>query len=604
MARSSTPVPKPSPLLALVALGLVYRLHPDWLAVDLQEASRQHGQSSERVCRLVTRAIAGFEAVLATLTRRGRPPRERDADKTQVELVLGRALLAVTTAIVAQTSLRGHALRELIVGAWQRLAKERGMTQARFCAALSLPTRTLRSWLKSLPSGGKLSPLFRTPEPPKPPPPPRKRPPRRGRFAFEMMLPETQIGADTTEVSAFGVSLKLVAAQDIGGRDERLFDAVLVDDHESAEHVAHVLTQALGGRAGAQAITDQGSPYMAEQTRAALLALEVEHAAQREGDPLGKSTVERAFRTVKSIARPLLGLTDRIAASVPALRDASLAKGIASILITALLRAYQHGARAARAAQTARSRVDPETLSRLAQQSRERAHAVERSRRLLLAHIHEIYQINSSVRSFVNSLYRYPLDVLREAERAFRDQVHRDDIRDRSSYFAALVRRFHNLWRTEQTRASRARAHEEQASRQRAHDDAIRAIWHQDPAAWLRDALELLSLQWLPEQGSLLFDGAGLGLGWVRAALRRLADLFGSAAATDIASGVLHGFLAAHAQLGHQGKSAIEALVRRHLPPPTSTLTPTPDLAVHQTPVMFRNTGQNQRPPPSARLQN
>jgi hypothetical protein len=601
MARSSTPVLKPSPLLALVALGLVYRLHPDWLAVNLQQASRQHGESPERVCRLVTRAIAGFEAVLVALTRRGRPPRQREADQMQTELVLGRALLTVTTAIVAQASLRGHALRELIVGAWQRLAKEPGMTQARFCAALSLPARTLRSWLKTLPSGGRPSPLFGTPEPVKPQRPPRKRPPRRGRFAFDVMLPQTQIGADTTDLSAFGVGLKLVAAQDIGGRDERLFDAVLVDDHESAEHVAHVLTQALGDRAGAQAITDQGTPYMAEQTRAALAALEVEHAAQREGDPLGKSTVERAFRTVKSIARPLLGLTDRIAANVPALHDASLAKGIASLLITALLRAYLHGARAARAAQQARGGLDSEALSRLAQQSRERARADERSRRLLLAHIHEVYQIQTSVRSFVNSFYRYPLDVLREAEQAFQAQVHRDDIRDRSSYFAALVRRFHGLWRTQQARASHQRAQDEQASRQQAHQDAIRAVWHQDPAAWLRDALELLSLQWRPALGTLLFDGAGLGLGWVRASLRRLADLFGPTAAADIASGVLHGFLAAHAELGPEGKSAIQALVLRHLPPPTARAH-AQDLAGRKTPIKLHNTGRNQRPPPSARL--
>jgi hypothetical protein len=51
-------------LLALVALGLVYRLHPDWLAVDLQKASRQHGQSPERVCRLGGRDEHLFDAVL------------------------------------------------------------------------------------------------------------------------------------------------------------------------------------------------------------------------------------------------------------------------------------------------------------------------------------------------------------------------------------------------------------------------------------------------------------------------------------------------------------------------------------------------------------
>ena len=111
----------------------------DLFAVNLQQASHLQQESPERVSRLVTRAIAAFETVLLKLTRRGRPPRDRDADGLHVELVLGRALLAVTTAIVAQASFRGNAIRELIVGAWQRLAKKPGMTQARFCAALSLP---------------------------------------------------------------------------------------------------------------------------------------------------------------------------------------------------------------------------------------------------------------------------------------------------------------------------------------------------------------------------------------------------------------------------------------------------------------------------------
>ena len=46
----------------------------------------------------------------------------------------------------------------------------------------------------------------------------RDRGPRRPRFGFDVVLPQTQIGADTTDLNAFGVPLKLVAAQDIGGR--------------------------------------------------------------------------------------------------------------------------------------------------------------------------------------------------------------------------------------------------------------------------------------------------------------------------------------------------------------------------------------------------
>lgn len=602
MARSKNSPPTPSPLLALVALGLVHRLEPHWLAIDLQKAARQNGHSPERLSRLVTRAIAGFEAVLATLTQRGRPPRRRDTDDTQMELALTRALLAVCTSILAHVSLRSHVVRELIIGAWQRLSRQSGMTQARFCAALSLPARTLRAWIKRLPSiGAPLPPI--KPEPPKPKRPQPHRAPRRRRFGFDCTLPGTQIGADTTDVSAFGVDLKLIAAQDIGGRDERLFDAVLVDDHESSEHVVNVLSQTLTDLAGAQAITDQGTPYMAEQTRAALAALEVEHAAQREADPLGKSTVERAFKTVKSIAHPLLELTNRIAAKVPALCDTSLAKGVTTLLITALLRAYQHGARAARVGQDARAGVDPETLARLARESREQARAQERSRRMFLAHIHQLFQFKSSLQSFVNALYRYPLTVLREAERAFGAQAHRDDIRDRSSYFAALVRRFYKEWRTERDRNARTREQDERAAQQQAQHDATLALWHKDPAAWLRHALEMLAMQWRKDQGVLLFDGAGLGLGWMRAALRRLIDLFGARDSADIASGVLHAFLADHEELGPQGRAAIETLLRRHLPTSTAPAH-TSDIATANASAILRLAGQHQRPLPSARLRN
>jgi hypothetical protein len=587
-------------LLALVALGLVHRLQPHWLAIDLQHAARQHGHSPERLSRLVTRAIAGFEPVLATLTQRGRPPRRRDADDTQLELALTRALLAVCTSILAHVSLRSHVVRELIVGAWQRLSHQSGMTQARFCAALALPARTLRAWIKRLPSIGAALPPIQ-PQLPKPKRPQSHRAPRRRRFGFDCTLPDTQIGADTTDVSAFGVALKLIAAQDIGGRDERLFNAVLVDDHESSKHVVDVVAQALNDPAGAQVITDQGTPYMAEQTRAALAALEVEHAAQREADPLGKSTVERAFKTVKSIAHPLLELTNRIAARVPALCDISLAKGVTILVITALLRAYQHGARAARAAQDARAGIDPETLARLARESREQARAQERSRRLLLAHTHQIFQFKSSLRSFVNALHRYPLTVLREAERAFGTQAHRDDIRDRTSYFAALVRRFYKEWRTERNRAARAREQDNCAAQQQAQSDAALAFWHKDPAAWFRHALDLLAMQWRKDQGVLLFDGAGLGLGWMRAALRRLSELFGARDSADIASGVVHAFLADHDELGPQGRAAIEALLRRHLPTTTASAD-TPDIATANASAILRLAGRNQRPLPSARL--
>ena len=59
--------PKPTPLLALLALGLVHRYEPTWLAVELQQAAQSQGVSAVRVSRLVSRALGRMEAVLDTL---------------------------------------------------------------------------------------------------------------------------------------------------------------------------------------------------------------------------------------------------------------------------------------------------------------------------------------------------------------------------------------------------------------------------------------------------------------------------------------------------------------------------------------------------------
>jgi hypothetical protein len=434
--------PKPSPLLALLALGLVHRFQPAWLAVDLAAAARSEGVSPQRLSRLVTRALAAAEALLRELTRRGRPPHDPRPAEMEAELSRTRALLAVATAVLDRLPLRRRAVQTLVVGAWQRLRSESGLTQEQFCRALALSPRTLRAWLARARSASSPLPPSELLEA-APTPPARRRPPRRPRFGFDLLLPDTQFAGDTTDLRAFGVPLKLVAAQDLGGRDTELLDAVLVDDRESADHVVRVLTQALDSCPGAQLLTDQGTPYLAQATRDVLDALEAEHAPQKEADPRAKSPLERAFRSVKSFSTPLLGLTDRLATARPALRDPELAKASARLVVTCVLRAYQAGARAARRALQARDALDLETLTRAAEASREQARATERSRRLLLAHIHELYDLPRARQTFVNGLRRYPLAVLQQAERALRAQVHRDDIRDRASYFAALVRRFH-----------------------------------------------------------------------------------------------------------------------------------------------------------------
>ena len=84
---------------------------------------------------------------------------------------------------------------------------------------------------------------------------------------------------------------------DTGAAPRKAAPAHPVEVRESADHVAHVLQEALASHPGAQWLTDQGTPYMASTVCEALEALEVEHAPQREGDPQAKSPLERAFRS-------------------------------------------------------------------------------------------------------------------------------------------------------------------------------------------------------------------------------------------------------------------------------------------------------------------
>jgi len=606
-SHNSIATKSPSPLLALVALGIVARLRPTWVGVELKAAAADEHVSAERVSRLVSRAIEAFQAVLEGLTRRGRPPRDTAGDDRDAELSLTRELLLVASRVIARVSLRRAGVRTMLLGAWQRLSAlplAGKLTQTRFCQALGLSERTLRAWLKSppAPAPAGTTPVAEVESDPATAPP-RPRPPRRRRFDFDFVLPGTQVGADTTDLEAFGVKLKLVAAQDIGGRDQDLFDAVVVDDHESAEAASRVFQHALQDRAGAQAVTDQGTPYMAEALRAALEALGVEHAPQREGDPCGKSTVERAFRSLKDIARPLLSLTSRIAMAMPALCNGDLAKAAARLLITALLRAYQHGARAGRAASDARGGLDPDTIAERVAEAREQARATDTSARLLLAHIHDLYDIgvHRPVRRFVDSLRRYPVAVLHEAERMLQTQCHRDDIRDRASYFAALVRRAFHDHRRERERARYRRDElvrsRDAARNARARHDAFRA----DPTTWMRAALDMLASQWIGSEG-LLFGGVGPALGMLRAALARIVLVHG-AAARDLAKGVWLTFAAQRQGLGPGALVAIEALVRREIHA-AATLAPTHTIATTDASAILRSTGRFPRPPPSVRLRN
>jgi transposase InsO family protein len=583
-------------LFAVIAAALIHRVRPGWLAIGVTEAAQAEGFNPERISRLCSRVQARWQAILELRTRRGRPARQPQDD----EVALLRALLAVATTVLARVNLKRPALRPLLTGAWLRLRSELpGLTQQRFCQALALPGRTLRSWLSATPPRPQstieatAAPTAST-EPPKP----RHRRLRRPRFRFDLVVPGTQLGADTTDLSVLGVPLKLVAAQDIGGRDRDLFDSVVVDDHESAEHVVDVLTAAAAGREGLQAITDQGTPYMAQLTRDALAELGVEHAPQREGDPLGKSTVERGFGILKTIAAPLLALSDRVAKAVPQLRDAELGKGIGHLVVATLLRAYQAGARAARRAADQRSGLDEDALVRAAARAREHAHAEEQSKRLLLAHLHELYHFDLPVTEFIRSFRRYPLDVLQHAETSLRPQLHRQDIRSLSRYFGAVVRDAFDKYRADHDRKERFDQQCADSVARAQHTAALRRTRLTNPVSWLREALAALVTQWLPAERQLLFGGEGAALGWIRGALQQILSVHGCQATLDITRGLVDDCVRSrHDRLGEPGADAIRNLLQRELnallrAPPNSSCAPDPPLAT------LWNTGRTQRPPP------
>jgi transposase InsO family protein len=509
---------------------------------------------------VTSRVLEPFAELVGELTQRGRPARDAKHEQLAAEVDVMRELLDVVTNLLKCANVESGKIRDQVIGAWNRLSQRGTITQERFCEAIALSTRTLRDWLGRAAKKPKaVAPL------PKPPVTKRKRPPRRRRFGFDVTLPDTQVGADTTDVRAFGVPLKLIAAQDIGGRDEALFDAIIVDETEDAHRVFDILKQSCNGLSGTQVITDQGKPYMARWLREALAEQSMEHAPQKEGDPIGKSTVERAFLTVKSIASPIFEITNHVASAMPELCNPELAKSGTRILFGAILRAYQYGARAAHRALEARGTITSEELARLAEQSRERARAMDRSARLFLEHVHQIYAFPGVVQSFVDSLRRYPVEVLQNAERALRSQMHRDDIRDKRSYFAALVRRFHDEYVIERRRkeADRLAMAQDELNKQsqQVQSDAL----NNRPAERLRQSLECLVMQWSPKTNSLLFGGDGLGLGWLRRALEQLSHIHGTAA-IDIANGVLHEFRATNLdRLGSSGIRAIELLFQREL---------------------------------------
>jgi hypothetical protein len=413
-------------------------------------------------------------------------------------------------------------------------------------------------------------------------------------------LPGTQVGADTTDLSVFGVPLKLVGVQDIGGRDRRLLDSVVIDTRECAVHVVDAVRVVLRDFPGIQVLTDQGTPYMAAATKFALDELQAEHAPQKEGDPTGKSTVERGFGSLKDVLSPLLSLSDKLAELVPPLRSADLAIPFARLVVATALRAYQAGARATRRAVEATGNASEDTLVRAAARAREAARATDRSARLLLTHLHAIFLFSTSATRFVELYRRYPLKILRSAEASLRSRFlmrGAPDVREVDRYFAALVRNHFAEHRGRRATRDASRTLQDRLRRQHHEADHAERSRSADPTLWLRQALDLVALQWLPTDRHLLFDGDGLGVGWMRAALDLLLRRHGCTATTDIGAGVLGQFrLSCLASLGDDGINAVALLLERELA--QAHARHQPDLAHDPACAIPRAIGLSTRPAP------
>jgi hypothetical protein len=481
-----------------------------WLARPVAQLIPPGGPRPERISRLKAKLASVFADLVEAATRRGRRPRAPGQGARAAVLA---ALLAVATRLLAlsRVPLRRRAVADELVCAYDRLAAEHGVTAREFCAALALPERTLRAWQHRPPPA--------PPPPPVPPPPPPAPPDRNlGRFDLDVTAPDTQLGADTTDLTVLGVDLKLVGVQDLGDRERYLFDAFVVDQRESHELVTQAVADAVAGRDGLQLVTDQGTPYLAEAARAAYDALGVEHAPQREGTPTAKATVERGFGTVKNALAPIVDLLNRIAAAAPSLRQPLLAKHVATLLVATFLRVYAAGRRHLGHPLDGH---DPDVLRTIIEEQREHARAEDRSVRLFLEAIHAEYAMPTSREAFVRAFRRYPFEDLKDAERQFRAYACRCQARVCERYFAAVVRGVHERNRVRRADDRRRRRTDGDQRRARADAERRAAQLAAHPELRLRESLDLLADTWQPDSAGFVHDGQ-LARIWLR---RGVADL-------------------------------------------------------------------------------
>ena len=490
---------KPSFLLALVCAAIVSAYDRTWLARPVCELAAKEKIRPERLSRLKAQLLGRFESLLQTLTRRGRPKSEAPSKESRRAPVLA-ALLAVATRLLAECRIPfgRRAIQDRLVCAYDRLSAEHQVTVTEFCEVLAIPLRTFRFWRNRSPDPPKATEL-----PPAPPPPKPDR--ANGRFALEVTAPGTQLGADTQDLQILGVPLKLVAAQDIGARQQRLWEAFTLNENETADLVASVVQQATHGLTGFQLITDQGKPYIAEAAKEAYDKMGVEHAPQREGSPTQKATVERAFLTAQTALAPIWAVLNRLAAAIPSLRQPELAKAVGTLLIAVFLRVYATGRQ--HLTHPLSDGRDPDLLRAIIEEQRDKARADDRSVRLFLERMHADYAIEGAKETFVRRFKTYPLEDLREAERQIRAYACRCQMRICDRYFAATLRRVH-----EQAKRRRAAARAkvcvdtDQRHAARAGEQRLAEL-NAHPERRLFEGLDILAQTWDAAHSRFLANG-------------------------------------------------------------------------------------------------
>jgi hypothetical protein len=498
--------PRSSLLVALVCASIVADHDPSWLTRPVAQLIPDGGPRPERISRLKAKLRGVFLDLVEAATRRGRRPTVPRETRAPVL----HALLAVATRVLtlSDVPLRRRTVQDELVCTFDRVHAEHRVTAREFCAALALPERTFRSWRDRPAKPPAPAPA---PRPPRPP----ANDPNTGRFDLDVTAPDTQLGGDTTDLRVLGVNLKLVGVQDVGDRERHLFAAFAVDERECAELVERVVAEAAAGLAGAQFITDQGTPYMAEAAQRAYDAIGVEHAPQCEGTPTDKATVERGFGTLKNALAPILGVLDRLAAAVPTLGQPELAKHIATLLVATFLRVYAAGRRHLAHPLDGQ---DPEVLRAIVEEQREKARAEDRSVRLFLEAIHAEYAMPGSSEAFVRAFRRYPLDDLKEAERRFRAHACRCVVRLCDRYFAAVVRDVHDAAAHRRAVEREQRVADARARRARDAGAARAAELDAHPERRLFEALDVLADTWIPATSTFVADGQ-LARSWLRRAV-------------------------------------------------------------------------------------